>query len=189
MSHLRTLLWSDRSEPSFESCTLSETDAGFQIKGVVVLVVDDSPTSIQYELTIDSNWHTQRVEVELTQGEKTFSLSLRVDAEKRWWQGESELVDCRGCLDVDLSFSPSTNTLAMRRLALADGEMKAIITAWVQLPDLKVSPFPQQYTRHASGEYLFTSLKDDFKAILLVDDLCLVRDYEGLWQSIAQTPR
>jgi len=186
MKHLRTLLWNDRSAPSFEYCSLSEIHEGFHISGEVVMSVEQHPMSARYQIVTNGDWYTQRVEVVLREGTHEEHLVLRVDAEQRWWRGSEEIVACRGSFDVDLSFSPSTNTLAMRRFALGVGESKTTTTAWVQLPDLQVGPFPQQYTRLSENEYLFTSLKDDFKAKLVVDDLGLVTDYEGLWVAIAQ---
>jgi uncharacterized protein len=186
MKHLRTLLWSDRGDPSFEYCSLSQTEDGFHFAGEVVMRVEQQPMSARYQIVTDQNWCTKQVDVTLKEGSREEHLVLRVDAEQRWWRGTEEIVECRGSLDVDLSFSPSTNTLAMRRFALGQGESKTTTTAWVQLPDLKVSPFPQQYTRLSPNEYLFTSLMDDFKARLQVDDLGLVMDYEGLWEVIAQ---
>lgn len=188
--YLRAVIWSLRTEFSTEYCTLSRTDDGFQIIGYVTLVDEDLPTLINYFIHTDLNWHTQRVDLDMKQGDDhTDNFSLLVDAEKRWWKqdilGREEIVACRGCIDVDLSFSPSTNTLAMQRLALKDGESQTITTAWVQLPDLTVSPFPQQYTRLSAESYLFTSLMDDFKAHLHVDEAGLVADYEGLWRSVA----
>lgn len=185
-THLQTMLWSDRSEPSFEYCTLSQSDDGFQLTGDVVMRVEQQPVYAHYEILANRDWHTQRVEVTLKTGNQAHHLLLHVDAEQRWWRGSEEITACRGAFDVDLSFSPSTNTLAMRRFALNVGESRTTTTAWVQLPDLSVGPFPQQYTRLSQNEYLFTSLMDDFRAEMLVDDLELVIDYEGLWEGIAQ---
>lgn len=186
MTHLRTILWRDRSEPSFEYCSLSQTDDGYRFNGDVILRWEQRPVSIRYQILVNRDWHTQRVEVTMKIGARERQFRLHVDAEQRWWRGTEEIEACRGAFDVDLSFSPATNTLAMRRFALAVGESQTTTTAWVQLPDLSVSPFPQQYTRLSENEYLFTSLKDDFKAKLVVNDLAVVTDYECLWESIAQ---
>jgi uncharacterized protein len=185
-THLRTLLWNERSEPSFEYFSLSEREEGYLLSGSVVMSLDRRPVSIRYQIVANYDWYTQHVDIVMKMGREERQLQLHVDADQRWWQGNEEIVACRGAFDVDLSFSPATNTLAMRRFALEVGESKMTTTAWVQLPDLKVEPFPQQYSRLSRDEYLFTSLKDDFKAKLIVDDLGLVMDYEDLWVAIAQ---
>lgn len=186
MSHLRTVLWTHPTEPSIEYCTLLEIEAGYQFNGLVIMSQDAQPLRLEYQIITSWDWRTQSVALTLQQATREERMILHVDAEQRWWRNNEELIACRGCIDVDLSFSPATNTLAIRRMALNEGEHGDTITAWVQLPDLKIEPYPQRYTRTSDREYLFESLNDDFKARLLVDDLSLVLDYEGLWRVTAQ---
>jgi len=87
-----------------------------------------------------------------------------------------------GCTDVDLGFSPSTNTLPIRRLALAVGKSETIEAAWVLFPDLEVRVSSQTYTRVSDQNYRFAS--GDFAAELGVDAAGLVTDYWE-WQRIA----
>jgi len=186
MSHLRTVLWTHPTEPSTEYCVLSEIEAGYQFNGLVVMSQDAQPLRLEYQIITSWDWRTQSVALTLQQASRDERLVLRVDADQRWWRNDEEVTECRGCIDVDLSFSPATNTLPIRRMALNESEHGDTITAWVQLPDLKIDPYPQRYTRTGEQEYLFASLDDDFKARLLVDDLGLVMDYEGLWRAAAQ---
>jgi len=188
-THLRTMLWTPYDDPGHEYFSLYETDEGFQFNSVIAMSLDYEPLRIEYRVLINQDWHTQSVEVNVWQGIYEAQLRLRVDDEQRWWRGTEELVDCRGCIDVDLSLTPATNTLPIRRLALEDGESRNTTTAWVQFPSLKVRAFPQQYTRLSDDEYLFASLEDKFKAKLKVDDLGLVTDYIGSWQAITQSPQ
>jgi hypothetical protein len=85
--------------------------------------------------------------------------------------------------ELDLEFSPLTNTLAIRRLNLAVGESAELVTAWVRFPTLTVEPFPQRYTRLAERTYRFES--EGFEAEIEVDDLNLVVRYGDLWERVA----
>jgi uncharacterized protein len=87
-----------------------------------------------------------------------------------------------GCADVDLSFSPSTNTLPIRRLALTIGALETIDAAWVLFPDLEIRASRQTYTRLSDQSYRYAS--GDFAAELGVDAAGLVTDYWE-WQRIA----
>lgn len=52
----------------------------------------------------------------------------------------------QGCVDIDLGWTPSTNTLPIRRLQLGVGTSSGPITAaWVRFPELKLEPLPQEY--------------------------------------------
>ena len=48
-----------------------------------------------------------------------------------------------GCIDLDLSFSPATNLLAIRRLALPVNEIAEVRSAWLTFPDLDLEPLDQ----------------------------------------------
>lgn len=90
--------------------------------------------------------------------------------------------DLDGAREVDISVSPLSNTLPIRRLNLAVGESADIITAYLTLPDLTVTFDPQRYTRLSEREYLYESRDSDFRRTITVDDTGLVIDYPGLFE-------
>ena len=57
-----------------------------------------------------------------------------------------ELTELAGCLDVDISATPFTNTLALRRLDLQPGENASLTVAYVKLPELTFRPVSQRYS-------------------------------------------
>ena len=88
-------------------------------------------------------------------------------------------------MDVDLSFTPATNTLPVRRLSLGIGEEVEIEVAWLVWPELALRAVRQRYARLSEYRYRYT--QDDFVAEIVVDDEGLVLEYEGLWRAIAKT--
>ena len=89
----------------------------------------------------------------------------------------------RGCLDADLSVTPATNTLPIRRLNLGIGKSKSVV-AWIRFPELTVQPLSQRYARTAENIYRYGS-DTGFSAEIVVDDLGLVIAYPGGWDRIA----
>ncbi|MDI3299391.1 MAG: putative glycolipid-binding domain-containing protein, partial [Bacillota bacterium] len=89
-----------------------------------------------------------------------------------------------GCIDVDLSITPATNTLPIRRLRLSPGESRAIQVLYVAFPTLDLRPVEQRYTRLQDdgpcAVYRYES--GTFRADLRVDGDGLVLDYPGVWQ-------
>jgi hypothetical protein len=85
----------------------------------------------------------------------------------------------KGCTDIDLGCSPSTNTLPIRRLRLVIGATSTIQAAWVRFPELDVVKAAQTYSRLDEFTYRYTS--GDFSAELTADDDGLVMTYAE-WQ-------
>jgi uncharacterized protein len=147
-------------------------------------VLDPTGLGIHYRIRADAGWTTRHVEVTLVE-ERPRMLRLHADGEGGWTDDAgAALPELAGCLDVDLSFSPFTNTLAIRRLALAEGEHGDTRVALVSLPELTVAPDPQRYTRLAADRYRFDSLDSDFTRELALDEHSLVLDYPGLFRRL-----
>lgn len=182
---LRTILW--RCDPLnlYEYSALTSAGQGLHLAGTVVAAEAGKPLRIDYQVVLDEQNLTQAVTVNVSGGLGEHHIALAVDAQRAWtWNGRA-LPECQGLADVDLGFSPCTNTLPIRRLNLNPGESRNLTAVWVRYPEFDVIPFSQRYTRLDSRRYLFESLISDFKAELTVDDLGLVRRYEGLWEAAA----
>jgi uncharacterized protein len=54
--------------------------------------------------------------VERTIGSETKALRLDLEKGGLWRSSGQEIAEVRGCLDADLSVTPATNTLPIRRL-------------------------------------------------------------------------
>jgi len=129
---------------------------------------------------------TRRVELELDGG--ATRRVLLADGAGRWgWEGGPELAEVAGSLDVDLTVTPATNTLPIRRLAALEvGQAVDLHMAWVQFPGLEVLASAQRYQRLAADRWRFAT--GGFQAELLVDPDGLVLDYGGLFRSLAYRP-
>jgi hypothetical protein len=93
-----------------------------------------------------------------------------------------------GCVDVDISATPFTNTLPIRRLGLAPGESADVSVAYVDIDEMRAWTEEQRYTRleQNSGDrlYKYESLDGGFTADLPVDADGLVLDYPGLFRRV-----
>ncbi len=101
------------------------------------------------------------VEVELEDGGHRH-LSLTTDGDGNRSRDGQPLDEVAGCLDVDLEWSPSTNTLPIRRLALGPGETISLGAAWVRFPSLEVQRLEQTYDRLEEGRYRYRSSRSKF---------------------------
>ena len=67
------------------------------------------------------------------------------------------VADLDGCIDVDISTTPLTNTLPVRRLRLAPGQSAEIQVGYVDVPTLTIRAVLQSYTRIDGRTYRYAS--------------------------------
>ena len=182
MGTRRGILWQGLITPSMERFIVGASRGGFEFSGLILQAHEKSPLVVRYAIEVDAAWRTQKVEVELEDGGQR-RLSLRVDAEGNWSHNGERLEQVAGCIDVDLEWSPSTNTLPIRRLRLAPGETKTVAAAWVRFPSLEVQRIEQSYERLAERRYRYRSGR--FTADLAVDDDGMVLQYGVNWKTVA----
>lgn len=190
----RTVLWQGIWRSGAEWCELAQTEDGWHIAGEALISVAGDPERGRYDIALDRLWATRAVQLTVRSGDgRERGARLRVDQDQIWQierfpaNGESvdDLSTVQGLFDIDLGFSPSTNTLPIRRLSPAVGEAVDVTAVWVRFPELTIAPLPQRYTRLDELRYRYESNNGTFVAEIEVDDLGLVTNYEGGWKRIA----
>jgi hypothetical protein len=111
------------------------------------------------------------------------TLVLASDGDGRWTGDGLPMPELGDVLDPDLTVTPFTNTLPIRRLRLSTGQSAEITTAFIEFPALTVVSNPQRYTCLEEGRrYLYESRASDFKRELEIDGDGLVVSYPDFWQ-------
>ena len=153
-------VWRRLDVPGHEACRIT----GQTLEGVAVLTRPES--ALVYRVACDASWRTQSVSVTGWIESRPIAVSLTA-------------ADLLGCTDIDLNFSPSTNTLPIRRLGLRVGESASVTVAWLRFPSMTLEPLTQTYTR--TGERTWEYASPGFYAELEVDEEGLVVRYGDLW--------
>jgi hypothetical protein len=130
-------------------------------------------------------WTTRQCALRGSIGPTPVHLEIERSAAGDWSSNEMEIAAVRGCDDIDLGFSPVTNLLPIRRLALPIGSHAAVRAAWVRFPELTIEVLEQAYTRVSVDRYLYESGGGAFRRELTVDAFGCVVDYPGLWRAVA----
>jgi hypothetical protein len=176
----RRVAWRRSDEVSTdEHCTLTLRDTGISLVGTVLGAEGGAPIRVEYRVLADGAGLTTAVHVRDLRGFEQRTITLERDAKGGWTVDGKGVRALKGCTDVDLACSPSTNTLPIRRLRLAVGASQIIKAAWVRFPELTVVKASQTYTRLDEFTYRYAS--GDFEADLTVDDEGLVAAYAD-WQ-------
>jgi uncharacterized protein len=90
-----------------------------------------------------------------------------------------------GCVDLDLSFTPATNLLTIRRLHLAVNQAAEVRSAWLEWPAAMLTPLVQRYRRRSDDEYDYEADlpgEAKFLGVLRVNPSGWVTEYAELWQ-------
>ena len=104
-----------------------------------------------------------------------------VQPDRRWLVNGDEANTVKGCVDIDLSFTPATNLLPIRRLNLEVGEEALVRAAWVHFPSFRTEVLTQLYRCVAADTYEYESGDGVFRSELRVSRFGFPLDYPGLW--------
>jgi uncharacterized protein len=166
------IVWRGLDPPGHEACRI----VGQTLEGTAVLA--EPVSALTYRVVCDEAWRTRSVSVSGWIESRSVDMHITIFGGRWTLNGDPQrAVD--GCLDVDLNFSPSTNTLPIRRLGLAIGASATIAVAWLRFPSLTLERLEQTYRRTAERTWQYSS--EDFTAEVEVDEEGLVTRYEGLW--------
>ena len=184
---IREVMWTAWEEPGLGYLRLAVRDSGVIADGIVLGLADRGPFRLGYVVRCDAYWRVRYVRVGVP-GEppKTELLS---DGEGNWATSDGRAVAyLEGCGYVDISETPYTNTLPIRRLCLAPGESADVSVAYFDGYELQPWSEPQRYTCLEEGDgggmYRFVSLEGGFTADLRVDSDGLVVDYPRLFKRV-----
>lgn len=172
----RRVAWrrSDEIEAD-EHCTLAIRDGGLSLVGTVMGAEAGVPFRVEYRVLAGRDGLTSAVHVRDLRGFSTRTIALERSAKGAWTVDGVAMRGLRGCTDVDLGCSPSTNTLPIRRLRLGIGASQTIQAAWIRFPELTVVKAAQTYTRLDEFTYRYAS--GTFAADLTTDSDGLVAAY------------
>lgn len=145
---------------------------------VAVGAVEAGQERYSYRASLTHDWDFLHLTVGSGDGR---ALSVHRSPAGVWSVDAQDREDLADAVDIDLSFSPFTNTLPIRRLDLDLGASAEIVCAYVDTPSLQVTTDPQRYTRLDTHLYLYESMDSDFTREITVDDQGLVVGYPGLF--------
>jgi uncharacterized protein len=169
---------------------VERTTSGWRLTGELEVEEDRQKASLSYVVECDIRWRTRLATVAGDTAGRPFRVALTADLAGNWHRDGSPVAALSGTMDVDLGFTPATNTLPIRRLGLAVGESAAVRSAWLRFPELRLEPLEQVYTREAETTFHYRAMVDGepFVARLETDCFGRVLGYEGLWEAVVAEP-
>lgn len=182
------VMWVPLTGAGFEHLHLLQHNEGNAIDSVVIGMEQETPFRLWYEIHTDKDWKVRQCTLRLLGGGYQ-EVTLHADGEGHWTDAAGvSLSALDRCIDVDISVTPFTNTLPIRRLSLQPGQSADLLVAYLTVPQLQVRMMRQRYScleQHSDGGlYRYESLNSGFTRDLSVDAQGLVIDYPGIWKRI-----
>jgi hypothetical protein len=182
----KRIMWSPCSEPGLEDLLLRD-EAAPSADGIVLGIAEGLPFRLRYVIRCDERWRVRSLRVEGS-ARRRAAFELHSDGEGTWRDASGTIIEqLSGCIDVDISATPFTNTLPIRRLRLRAGETSEIRAVYVDVPAFEVTAERQRYTcleAQPNGRYRYQSVPDGTPYELAVDADGIVLDYPGLFRRI-----
>ncbi len=186
------LAWTALEWPGMEHVVVSGDGNGFRAEGQVVLA-DDGLASVTYQLLCTTGWRVTSLKIKVASAAWGKTLDLAAADGGHWLVDGWPAPELDGCVDVDISCTPLTNTLPIQRLAWSPGAAQDIDVVYIPVPSLKVHPARQRYTLLARdddrSEAQFRYESGSFSSDLRVDRDGFVTDYPGLWRRVGSVSK
>jgi hypothetical protein len=176
--------WQDLDGKGIEHLVLREGAREIVAESVVVGSADSAPFALRYRVRCDKSWRVRSAEVGLIGSDR--AVEIAGDGKGNWSDASGKrLPKLAGAIDIDLSATPFTNTLPIRRLKLRAGQSAEIVTVYILVPALTMSTDPQRYTcLEPLKRYRYESIESDFTREIEVDRRGMVVTYPGLFRRL-----
>jgi hypothetical protein len=107
--------WASWNQDATETLVLTEKSEGIFVKSTIINHSEKYFT-IKYTLTCESSWKVKTLNLELVETKE--KIRLESDGYGNWSNDLGIIPKLHGAIDIDITATPFTNTLPIRRLKL-----------------------------------------------------------------------
>jgi hypothetical protein len=176
------ILWAGIEYDSLENCIVTITDVGADIKSSIIGYYNSVIYKLDYQITTNHLWETTFFMIKSQLNDIIQITNFQSDAKGNWFVNGQYIEKFNGCIDIDISLTPFTNTLPINRLKLSEKTNKQIQVLYVDILGQQTNPVRQKYTRLSRNEYKYESEPNDFESTISVDEFGLVVKYPELFE-------
>ena len=174
------ILWTGKEYSSMENCILTEARNSIEIDSTIIGSAEGHIFKVEYRISTNATWETTLVTLK-TQFRDAVESNRLEKRDGYWFLNERPVPDFKDICDVDISLTPFTNSLPIRRLQFKSGERQKIEVIYFDLLERTIQPAIQFYTRESVNKYIFENADGSFKKTITVDESRLVENYPELF--------
>lgn len=176
------MVWRSNRLSSLEHFRLLRRREGWRLSGQVSLPIENRQGRIDYEVDVDHGWRATGATIRLAaRSRSSFLVEVRGD---RWLVNSVDRDDLTGCIDLDLGWTPATNTLPIRRLGLVPGQTGGTTVAWLSFPELEFRRVNQRYTNLGDSRWRYESGPSIYQLETTPDGV-VERYGDDLWEAVS----
>lgn len=177
-----SILWRRLDVPGHDACRLERNDVGWELHGMAIFRQGGTSVGLAYHVASDLAWRTHQGRVRGWLGAQSVEFNIARSTKGTWTLNGAAVSGLESCIDLDLGFTPATNLLPLRRLALAEGQTTDVPAAWLDVMSGTLERLLQRYERRAEDTYWYEVRSVDYAALLEVSPSGFIRNYPGLWE-------
>lgn len=179
------LIWQHLDAAGWEHVRIQTDHPGWNVyDSILIRQHGDQVLRGGYTLVTDKQWRTLELRLMLETSPGVMDgIHLLSEGNGTWTDAqENPMPELDGCLDVDIRWTPLTNTLPINRLPLVAGEEQSIRVAYIDVPNLTVRPVAQRYLRTSEQGVRYMSETRETEVDISVDDDGYVSEYPKLFR-------
>jgi len=178
-----TMLWRRLDTGGHDACRLVQGDDSWRLEGAATFRNQDVPACLAYAVECDCGWRLREGFVHGWVGASTLDFRIMRTPHGIWTLNGRIVPHLDGCIDLDFGFTPATNLIHIRRVALPVGQAVDVPVAWLDISAGTLNTLHQRYDRRAVEEYWYEAAEFDYFAQLKVNAVGFVVEYPGLWEA------
>jgi hypothetical protein len=176
------MLWRRLESPGHDACHVDARATGWELHGGAAFRHNGTAAWLAYRVSCDQAWRTLRGEVQGWLGERAVECTIIRAANGAWTFNGALVPGLDSLVDLDLSFTPATNFLQLRRIALAVGHAADVPVAWLEVSKGSLEFLPQRYERRTETTYWYEAPTVGYAGLLEINSTGFVSVYPGLWE-------
>ncbi|RYZ36670.1 MAG: hypothetical protein EOP49_32405 [Sphingobacteriales bacterium] len=180
---IRNIVWKGLNPDSMEFCRIHFRDT-ILVKSTIVGCSEDIPYKADYEMELSLDWVINCVQIKSWLGNSEQSLTLKHNGHGKWHGNDREWKHLEGCMDIDISLTPFTNSIPVNRLRVLPNASADTELIYIDVLRFGVTRQRQSYTNLGAHQYHFRAEDGHFEAKITMDELNLVSDYPGLFNRL-----
>lgn len=185
---INNIMWKAVSDIGLEHLFLQMDDNHITANSVILTMKENNPVRVLYKVCCNLQWEVSKFSIRIFHGGYK-NISVKRDCHGNWRTDQGKLLEnLEGCIDIDISATPFTNTIPINRLSLKLGECKEIKVVYVDIRSFSLTPANQRYTCLEANtntcKYKYENLDSGFEAEFFVDKNGLVIDYPDLCERV-----
>jgi hypothetical protein len=182
MTIAASILWRRIDTPGHDACRLEQEEAGWALHGVAAFRHAGGPANLTYAVRCDRDWKTLSGRVRGAIGERQIDY-LITRRDDTWSLNGEEARGLAHLDDLDLSFTPATNLLQVKRVRLPMAEAVHLPAAWLNLETGALTELRQIYERRGELALYYHAPDVGYEGLLELAPSGFVRRYPGLWEA------